>query len=191
MSDDPIVVVGAGLAGLACAVALHDADREVVVLEAGDGVGGRVRTDHVDGYLLDRGFQVMLTAYPEAHRQLDLDALRLRAFDPGALIHNGRSSSVIVDPFRSPTQSVRCSAESGRHADRQAPDRTPAPPRAVGTSGHAPPRRRHVDDGSAALGRLLRSHDRTFPSAVVRGDPARPRVDHVSPHVRRDLPHAR
>ncbi len=104
MSDDPIVIVGAGLAGLSCAVALHDADREVVVLEAADGVGGRVRTDHVDGYLLDRGFQVMLTAYPEAHRQLDLGALRLQAFDPGALIHNGRSSSVIVDPFRSPTR---------------------------------------------------------------------------------------
>ncbi len=102
--DAPIVVVGAGLAGLGCAVALHDAGREVVVLEASDGVGGRVRTDAVDGYLLDRGFQVLLTAYPEAHRQLDLDALDLRAFDPGALIHDGDAASVIVDPFRSPTR---------------------------------------------------------------------------------------
>ncbi|MDW3213539.1 MAG: NAD(P)/FAD-dependent oxidoreductase [Ilumatobacteraceae bacterium] len=104
--DAPIVVVGAGLAGLSCAVALHDAGREVLVLEASDGVGGRVRTDAVDGFLLDRGFQVLLTAYPEAHRQLDLDALDLRAFDPGALIHDGESSSVIVDPFRSPTRAI-------------------------------------------------------------------------------------
>ena len=106
MSDAPVVIVGAGLAGLACAVALHEVGRDVVVFEAGDGVGGRVRTDHVDGYLLDRGFQVLLTAYPEAHRQLDLDALDLQAFDPGALIQYGGSSSVIADPFRSPTRVI-------------------------------------------------------------------------------------
>lgn len=106
MSDHPVVVVGAGLAGLSCAVALHDAGCDTVVLEASDGVGGRVRTDRVDGHLLDRGFQVLLTAYPEAHRQLDLDALHLRAFDPGALIQQGGSSSVIVDPFRSPARVV-------------------------------------------------------------------------------------
>lgn len=104
MSDAPIVIVGAGLSGLACAITLHEAGREVVVLEAADGVGGRVRTDHVDGFLLDRGFQVLLTAYPEAHRQLDLSALDLRAFAPGALIQHQGSSSVIVDPFRSPTR---------------------------------------------------------------------------------------
>lgn len=103
-SGAPIVVVGAGLAGLSCAVALHEAGRDVVVIEASDAVGGRVRTDEVDGYLLDRGFQVLLTAYPEAHRQLDLDALDLRSFDPGALIQDRDSSSVIVDPFRSPTR---------------------------------------------------------------------------------------
>lgn len=106
LDDAPIVVVGAGLAGLSCAVTLHDSGREVVVLEASDGVGGRVRTDTVDGFRLDRGFQVLLTAYPEAHRQLDLAALDLRAFDPGALIHDGDSASVIVDPFRSPTRIV-------------------------------------------------------------------------------------
>src|SRR5690606_20820942 len=68
-ADDPVVVVGAGLAGLACATTLHRAGRPVRVLEAADGVGGRVRTDIVDGFRLDRGFQVLLTAYPEAHRQ--------------------------------------------------------------------------------------------------------------------------
>lgn len=102
--SDRVVVVGAGLAGLACATTLHAAGREVLVLEASDDVGGRVRTDHVDGFVLDRGFQVLLTAYPEAHRQLDLDALDLRAFAPGALIQDGPDASVIADPFRAPTR---------------------------------------------------------------------------------------
>ena len=60
-----VVVVGAGLAGLSCARTLHRGGRSVAVLEAGDGVGGRVRTDVVDGFRLDRGFQILLTAYPE------------------------------------------------------------------------------------------------------------------------------
>ncbi|NNE12574.1 MAG: FAD-dependent oxidoreductase [Ilumatobacter sp.] len=106
MSEHPVVVVGAGLAGLACATTLHEAGRAVTVLEAGDGVGGRVRTDHVDGYLLDRGFQVMLTAYPEAHRQLDMEALDFRPFDPGALIWFDGSSSIIADPFRAPKRVI-------------------------------------------------------------------------------------
>ena len=106
MSDRPVVVVGAGLAGLACATSLHDAGHPVTVLEASDGVGGRVRTDLVDGFRLDRGFQVLLTAYPEAHRQLDLAALDLRTFDPGARIQIGSSSSVIADPFRAPTRTL-------------------------------------------------------------------------------------
>ncbi len=103
-ADRPVVVVGAGLAGLACATTLHRADVPVRVIEAGDGVGGRVRTDVVDGFRLDRGFQVLLTAYPEAHRQLDLDALDLRRFDPGALVHLGADHSVIADPFRAPSR---------------------------------------------------------------------------------------
>jgi phytoene dehydrogenase-like protein len=105
MTDDaPVVVVGAGLAGLACATALHRAGTPVRVLEASDGVGGRVRTDVVDGFRLDRGFQVLLTAYPEAHRQLDLAALDLKSFAPGALVQLGDSASVIADPFRSPSR---------------------------------------------------------------------------------------
>jgi phytoene dehydrogenase-like protein len=101
-SHPDVVVVGAGLAGLAAATTLHRAGRRVQVLEASDAVGGRVRTDHVDGFTLDRGFQVMLTGYPEAHRQLDLDALQLRRFDPGALVWWQGSGHVVGDPFRSP-----------------------------------------------------------------------------------------
>ena len=104
--DAPVVVVGAGLAGLSCAVALHDAGVPVTVLEASDGVGGRVRTDHVDGFLLDRGFQVALTAYPELHRQFDLEALDLRAFDPGALVWRHGKGSVVSDPFRLPLSTL-------------------------------------------------------------------------------------
>lgn len=102
MTSDPVVVVGAGLAGLSCAVGLQEAGVPVRVVEAGDGVGGRVRTDHIDGFTIDRGFQVALTAYPELHRQLDMEALDLRAFDPGALVWLDGRGSVVGDPFRRP-----------------------------------------------------------------------------------------
>jgi protoporphyrinogen oxidase len=97
-----VAVVGAGLAGLAAATRLRSAGRSVLVLEASDGVGGRVRTDEVDGFHLDRGFQVLLTAYPELHRQLDLDALHLRPFDPGALVWCEGKLHRVGDPLRQP-----------------------------------------------------------------------------------------
>ena len=96
------VVVGAGLAGLSAAGALRRAGRSVLVLEAQDGVGGRVRTDRVDGFTLDRGFQVLLTAYPEVRERLDLGALDLREFAPGALVMRGGHGYVVGDPFRAP-----------------------------------------------------------------------------------------
>jgi len=99
---EPIVIVGAGLSGLACAETLHKSGREVLVLEASDGVGGRVRTDEVDGFLLDRGFQVYLDAYPEAGEMLDLGALDLRSFEPGAVVFDGSKLSRVMDVFRRP-----------------------------------------------------------------------------------------
>lgn len=97
-----VVVVGAGLAGLACARVLAAAGREVVVLEAGDAVGGRVRTDTVGGFRLDRGFQVLLTGYPAARRWFADEQLRLRPFSPGVLIrHRGRFRR-LADPLRAP-----------------------------------------------------------------------------------------
>ncbi len=97
-----VIVVGAGLAGLTCAKVLAEHGAEVVILEASDGVGGRVRTDEKDGFLLDRGFQVCFTAYPVSKRHLDHEALDPKSFDPGAIICRGRESSILSDPVRDP-----------------------------------------------------------------------------------------
>lgn len=114
-----VIVVGAGLAGLSAARTMQRAGRDVVVVEASDGVGGRVRTDAVDGFLLDRGFQVLLTAYPEVHRQLDVAALRLQSFDPGALVWRAGKGAVVVDPFRQPRRVVATAvAPIGSLADK-------------------------------------------------------------------------
>ena len=98
----PIVILGAGLSGLACAVTLQRHGRKVLLLEASATVGGRVQTDTADGFLLDRGFQVYLDAYPEAGEMLDLAALDLRAFEPGALVFNGSKLCRVMDVFRRP-----------------------------------------------------------------------------------------
>ena len=104
-----VVVIGAGLSGLAAARQIQQSGLSVVVLESSDAVGGRVRTDNVDGFLLDRGFQVLLTAYPELATQVDMNALDLQAFDPGALVwmqsKNGGPGKghVVSDPFRKPS----------------------------------------------------------------------------------------
>lgn len=96
------MIIGAGMAGLACARTLAAAGVGVRVLEASDGVGGRVRTDVVDGFILDRGFQILLTAYPELQRWFNLDQLDLRRFHPGATIWNGKRFTNIGDPLRRP-----------------------------------------------------------------------------------------
>lgn len=93
-------IVGAGVAGLSCARRLAEAGQHVVVFEASDGVGGRVRTDVVDGYQLDRGFQVLLSAYPEVQRSLDLAALDLQPFRPGAVTWIDGEGYELGDPFR-------------------------------------------------------------------------------------------
>jgi glycine/D-amino acid oxidase-like deaminating enzyme len=101
MPRHQVVIVGAGLAGLTCAVELTRRGVEVVVLEAGDGVGGRVRTDRVDGMLLDRGFQLLNPAYPALRGLVDLEALDLCAFGAGVVVAAGGTRSVLADPRRS------------------------------------------------------------------------------------------
>jgi phytoene dehydrogenase-like protein len=101
MSANPdVVIVGAGLAGLCCARRLQEKGISFQILEASDGLGGRVRTDRVDGFLFDRGFQVLLEGYPEARHVLDYNALDLKSFDPGALIWFGGRLNRFVDPWR-------------------------------------------------------------------------------------------
>ena len=107
MSDSDVLVIGAGLSGLACARHLRRHDLSVQVLEASDRVGGRVRTDTVNGFRLDRGFQVLLTAYPEAQLELDYQALDLHSFYDGAVVRYGGRFHRIGDPFRHPTDALQ------------------------------------------------------------------------------------
>jgi phytoene dehydrogenase-like protein len=105
-----ILIVGAGPAGLTCARMLDRWKIPVTVVEASDGVGGRVRSDHANGYTFDRGFQVLFDAAPAAQRQLDLAALDLRAFDPGAIVCLPGRREVLTDPLRDPDMSARLDA---------------------------------------------------------------------------------
>lgn len=104
MKNQPIdvIIVGAGIAGLTAAKLAKAAGKKILIIEASDGIGGRVRTDRVDGFLLDRGFQVLLTAYPTAKKLLDYKKLDLRSFKPGATILNDAHQYNIGDPFREP-----------------------------------------------------------------------------------------
>ncbi len=97
-----IVVAGGGLAGLTAARHLAESGAEVELLEAQETVGGRVRSRTVDGFTLDRGFQVLFTAYPAARRELSYDELDLRTFSPGATIAEPNHRSTLADPLGDP-----------------------------------------------------------------------------------------
>ena len=104
--DADVIVVGAGLAGLRCARVLQDAGREVVVLEAAAHVGGRVTSETVDGFVVDRGFQVLNPAYPAVRRWVDVGALALGSFDAGVLARTDAGLRVLADPRRTPRLGV-------------------------------------------------------------------------------------
>ncbi|MGA9719002.1 MAG: FAD-dependent oxidoreductase, partial [Acidobacteriaceae bacterium] len=95
-----VTIVGAGLAGLCCAVRLEQAGMSVKLLEAEDAPGGRIRTDQLEGFRLDRGFQLLLTGYPELTQSIDMKALRLRTFSKGALVWIDGRFHHFADPFR-------------------------------------------------------------------------------------------
>ncbi|MEC9092655.1 MAG: NAD(P)/FAD-dependent oxidoreductase [Planctomycetota bacterium] len=104
MNQDQVLIVGAGLAGLNCGINLQRQGIPALILEASDQVGGRVRTDQVDGFLCDRGFQILLTEYPEAQLALDYPSLQLKPFEAGALVRFQGKFHPFVDPFRQPGQ---------------------------------------------------------------------------------------
>ncbi|WP_231121754.1 NAD(P)/FAD-dependent oxidoreductase [Motilibacter peucedani] len=165
-----VVVVGAGLAGLAAALHLTRAGVEVEVLEAGDAVGGRVRTDRVDGMLLDRGFQVFNPAYPEARRVLSLDALELRHFRAGVVVARAGRHVRVGDPRRVPGWALSSAVSPGSPLVKA---RFAA--YAVRTARSAPHQLRELPDVSAAeafeaagiRGPLLESVLRPFLAGVL------------------------
>ena len=126
----PVVVVGGGLAGLVCARKLHRAGHEVRLLEASDRIGGRLRTDRVDGFQLDRGFQVLFEAYPQVKRELNLDALNMRWFRRGAQLYDGKVAhtfdlqkpwAAAIDPYIKLSDKIRlalAAIQSTRRSER-------------------------------------------------------------------------
>ena len=107
MQRADVIIVGGGLAGLACALELQAAGVDYLLIEAADSVGGRGRTDDVEGYRLDRGFQVLLKNYPEANAVLDFDALDLHPFESGVLIRYDGAFHEVADPWRAPISALR------------------------------------------------------------------------------------
>ena len=107
MEATQVIIVGAGVAGLRCGQWLVSRGIEVQVFEASDRVGGRIATDRIDGYQIDRGFQLLNPSYPQARRALDLARLDLKAFAPGMIVHNGTTSFCVADPLRAPVKSLR------------------------------------------------------------------------------------
>lgn len=101
-----VIIVGAGLAGLCCARQLQSQGIPYLLLEAADAVGGRVRTDVVNGFRLDRGFQVILSGYPELQRWLDMEQVQLRPFLNGASVRFKGSFYQLADPWRRPWAAV-------------------------------------------------------------------------------------
>jgi phytoene dehydrogenase-like protein len=103
-----VAVIGAGLAGLRCALLLKEAGIDAHVFEREHQVGGRMRTEKVDGFLLDYGFHVMQTAYPTSQRTFDFEKLETQAFEPGAIIVQKKKNQAkfwrMADPFRRPIQ---------------------------------------------------------------------------------------
>lgn len=174
-----VVVVGAGLAGLRCAQALAAAGREVVVLEASDRVGGRIRTDRVDGFLVDHGFQLLNPAYPAVRRWVDVDALGLQPFGAGVAARTEDGLSVLGHPLREPAllpHTLRAVAR--RPAEVAALARWAAPllrPRR-GTSlsevlaSRADVDRRTALDGAHVDGFLRRVVDRFFAGVLLEDD---------------------
>lgn len=105
--DADVIIIGAGLSGLSAAARLKKDQYKVVILEKNERPGGKLLTDEIDGFRMDRGFQVFLTSYPDAQRILHFNALQLKYFTPGAvLLHKGKKIPM-YDPFRDPSKLLK------------------------------------------------------------------------------------
>lgn len=114
-----VLIIGGGIAGLTAAKNLQKRGLSVKIIEASDRIGGRVKTDIVNGFRLDRGFQVLLTAYPEAQKALNYSKLQLRTIDAGALLHTKKGVFEFADPFRNPSKTLSTLANPiGTWADK-------------------------------------------------------------------------
>lgn len=98
-----IVIIGGGVSGLTCANYLQKNGLSCTILEASDGLGGRVRSDVLDGFTLDRGFQILNTSYPEAQQLLNYEQLNLKSFRSGAVIRYQNDFTTLADPFKEPS----------------------------------------------------------------------------------------
>ena len=95
-----IHIIGAGVSGLIAAKVLEDNGYYPTLIESSDSVGGRIKTLNIEGYQLDKGFQVLLTEYPEAKKHLDFKALKLQKFIPGASIFKNNKQYIIGNPMK-------------------------------------------------------------------------------------------
>lgn len=102
MAHYDTVIIGAGLSGLIAARKIAEAGRSVLVLEKEDTVGGRQRTRNVDGFLLDRGFQLLNPAYPTVKNYVDMDALDFHSFGSGVLVRTEQGFELLAHPARHP-----------------------------------------------------------------------------------------
>ncbi len=98
-----ITIIGAGISGITAGIYLHKKGYKIQILEASERAGGRIKTEIVDGYRLDRGFQVLLSEYPETKALLNYEKLNLKRFLPGATVLYDGGQFEIADPFRRPS----------------------------------------------------------------------------------------
>ncbi|MBA4851024.1 NAD(P)/FAD-dependent oxidoreductase [Emticicia sp. BO119] len=100
MNDFSTVIIGGGISGLTCAKYLNEKGMSFVILESSDALGGRVRTDMVEGFRLDRGFQTLLANYSEARKILNYSHLDLNYFESGVLIKAKKGFTKLESPFK-------------------------------------------------------------------------------------------
>jgi phytoene dehydrogenase-like protein len=178
-STHDVVVVGAGLAGLRCALALEEAGLDVLVLEAADAVGGRIRTDVVDGFRVDRGFQLLNPAYPALEGCVDVDALGLQHFAAGVAARTDGGLVRLGHPLRRPSlvpptigATVRRPAELVAVARWLRPLATPRPRRSLSrvVDGRPQRTRREALDRVGAHGLLRAVLDRFLAGVLLEDD---------------------